>query len=417
MENDCWHNEAVIDQMNEFYQQHKENSEVTKHLTVFTRLLEIADENNCPVLDIGAGTGSLCQYLPDNSYVGADLPHIISGCAMKNFPNNLYRVCDIQTDDLKWVSDYKIIVMNGFIDVMPNPIECLTKVLLNSSKFVILHRQEITEKGLTHTDQRGSYGGITFHSIISRSDFVSVLEKCNFQIVKELSCGFGNWENGGSSFLLRKRESWALDLLDHKLNSLLFTDKKTKGFFIEAGAGDGKEQTNTFYFEFYRDWRGLLIEPVTPNYHKCVENRSPNTIVEHCALVSDQYNSDTIDIYNTVHCRGLMSVIADSPKCETRLKLEGSGTAKRITVPALSLNKVLEKHKYKIPEVIDVLILDVETYELEVLKGIDFDKWNISYLVIEELYEDDSIRLFLDKWYSFHSRLTERDSLYKRKNM
>ena len=34
------------------------------------------------------------------------------------------------------------------------------------------------------------------------------------------------------------------------------------GFFIEAGANDGLKQSNTFYLESRRGWRGLLVEPI-----------------------------------------------------------------------------------------------------------------------------------------------------------
>ena len=36
------------------------------------------------------------------------------------------------------------------------------------------------------------------------------------------------------------------------------------GFFIEAGANNGVKFSNTLFFERYRNWRGLLIEPI-PN--------------------------------------------------------------------------------------------------------------------------------------------------------
>lgn len=414
--NECWRQEFVVNEMNSFLDKYKDNIDVTRHFGIFSQLVSIADEKNCPVLELGCGTGVISEYLPDNKYVGADLKHIISGCAMRNYPDNLFRVCDIQTDDLKWINEYKVVVMSALIDVLHNPLQILNKVLLNAQKFVIIHRQEITEKGQTNVITNGSYGGFTYHSIISRNDFNEILEINNFSVVKELSCGYGNWENGGSSFLLRKRDSWALDNLDHILNSKLFFGKKDKGFFIEAGAGDGKEQNNTFYFEFYRDFRGLLIEPIPENFRQCVSGRSPNTLYYNCALVSDTYSGETIGIYNTKHCRGLMSVVSESTQLNERLKLQPDNTSELINIEAKSLNKVLESFGNKIPKVIDVLILDVETYELEVLKGIDFNKWNITYLVIEELtHNDSSIREYLKTWYDFVERLTERDCLYKKR--
>lgn len=33
------------------------------------------------------------------------------------------------------------------------------------------------------------------------------------------------------------------------------------GFYIECGAADGEIISNTLFFEVYRNWTGLLIEP------------------------------------------------------------------------------------------------------------------------------------------------------------
>ena len=49
-------------------------------------------------------------------------------------------------------------------------------------------------------------------------------------------------------------------------------------------------------------------------------------------------------------------------------------------VPTLTLNYILEKHKI---EKIDFFSLDVEGYELEVLKGINFKKFKPKYILIE----------------------------------
>ena len=34
------------------------------------------------------------------------------------------------------------------------------------------------------------------------------------------------------------------------------------GYFIECGANDGVNQSNTWYYEKKLNWRGILIEPV-----------------------------------------------------------------------------------------------------------------------------------------------------------
>ena len=77
-------------------------------------------------------------------------------------------------------------------------------------------------------------------------------------------------------------QSFALKGLDLALLPWLdFRD----GFFIEAGANNGVKFSNTLFFERYRNWRGLLIEPIPDLAAQCRENR-PACIVENCALVA-----------------------------------------------------------------------------------------------------------------------------------
>ena len=44
---------------------------------------------------------------------------------------------------------------------------------------------------------------------------------------------------------------------------------KTSGFFIEAGANDGLNQSNTFLLESVLKWNGLLVEPNIHRYNIC----------------------------------------------------------------------------------------------------------------------------------------------------
>jgi FkbM family methyltransferase len=411
-ENICWHTEGCAEEMNQAFENFKKSNDNLFHLMTLKELILTLDSKGSTVLDLGCGTGFISEFFNGYKYIGADLPHILHGCAMKNYPEYAYRQCDIQ-QDLSWIKEYDIVLMNAVIDVMQNPIEILNKVLANAKEHVIIHRQEISETKPTQVSINSSYNAKTYHSIINRKDFENILEENNFYIVKELECGFANWEKNGSSFLLRKRKSWALNFMDWRINKLF--KGKEKGFFIEAGAVDGVRQSNTFFLEFYKDWRGLLIEPVNENYEKCVDNRSKRTIVERAALVSNEYGSGSIDIYYTPECYGLMSVIDGFFNTNKHLQKEGSKKYKKQNVPALTLNAILEKHKEMIPPVIDLLVLDIEGYEIEAIKGIDFEKWNIQYLLIEELEGDDAVGNYMDsKGYGRIERWGH-DYLYERR--
>jgi hypothetical protein len=79
---------------------------------------------------------------------------------------------------------------------------------------------------------------------------------------------------------------FSLNQLDRKLEKYLDYDD---GYFVELGANDGVTQSNSLYFEKYRNWRGLLVEPATRNFLKCLKNRSPRDSIYCAACVSFDY--------------------------------------------------------------------------------------------------------------------------------
>jgi hypothetical protein len=61
------------------------------------------------------------------------------------------------------------------------------------------------------------------------------------------------------------------------------------------------------------------------------------------------------------------------------------------------------------------MILDLEGYEVNALKNVNFKKHNIEYILVEELQESDVIKDLLSEYYDRIDKITEHDYLYKRK--
>jgi FkbM family methyltransferase len=158
--------------------------------------------------------------------------------------------------------------------------------------------------------------------------------------------------------------------LDYKLDNII---RKTNGFFIELGANDGITQSNTALFEFFRGWKGLLIEPSRDKYEECCKNR-PNSIVKNFACVSNEYTEDTI---NGDFNGGLMSSVNGSR----------SNSSSLVSVPTITLEKLLDEYTSH-GQVIDLLSLDTEGYELPILKGLNLSKYRPRYMLIE-IYTKD----------------------------
>ena len=85
----------------------------------------------------------------------------------------------------------------------------------------------------------------------------------------------------------------SLDNLDKKIESYL---NFNNGYFVELGANDGITYSNTYYFEKYRGWKGILIEPIPHKYLNCLKIRSKETQVFCNACVSYDFDEKFIEI-------------------------------------------------------------------------------------------------------------------------
>ena len=210
--------------------------------------------------------------------------------------------------------------------------------------------------------------------------------------------------------------TYSLHDLDDKLLKYLNFEN---GFFIEAGANDGLSQSNTALYEFEYGWKGLLVEP---NPKKCFEckKRRIKSIVENYALVSDNYTDDYIEgnFDETGYSESLTSLVYDKGDwCDSHLQIHKEQIKNNlIKVPAITLNKLLEKHNV---DRVDFISLDVEGYEISVLNGFDLDKYNPKYFLIEttnlENRKKSIIEYMEERDYTVIDQPSINDSLFAKK--
>ena len=203
----------------------------------------------------------------------------------------------------------------------------------------------------------------------------------------------------------------ALHELDAKLERHL---PKRSGFFIEAGAHDGYTQSNTYYFERFKGWRGVLVEPIPELYRRCVVER-PQSTVFNCALVPEGYPEATV----TMRFGDLFSLVPGaqgSLAAETAHVRTGAANNYEVVVPARTLSSLLDE--VDAPE-IDLLSLDVEGYETEVLQGLDLDRHAPRYVVVEILNKArtrEGVEQALGERYEFVEALSPLDFLFRRRD-
>jgi FkbM family methyltransferase len=156
-------------------------------------------------------------------------------------------------------------------------------------------------------------------------------------------------------------------------------DFKVGGFYVEFGALDGIESSNTFLLEKKFLWSGILCEP-SKFYHEQLKVNRSAQIDERCVWSSSDSEMDFIDLGNS----GLstLSVFKNkgmhSEERSSMIDLE-------YKVVTVSLNSLLDYHNA--PRNIDYISIDTEGSEFEILQAFDFDAWNVRIFTVEHNYE------------------------------
>jgi FkbM family methyltransferase len=144
-------------------------------------------------------------------------------------------------------------------------------------------------------------------------------------------------------------------------------DGKRGGFFVEIGAADGVELSNTYGLEKALGWSGICIEPNPRSFAKLKGNRR-------CAAVRALASSEAGRML-TFQLDDALSGVLETAGGMMRHQRE------TITMVSVTLAQILEQHHA--PEVIDYLSLDVEGHEIDVLKGLFPSRFKFRCITIE----------------------------------
>ena len=188
------------------------------------------------------------------------------------------------------------------------------------------------------------------------------------------------------------------------------------GFFVECGGNDGHFQDPTYYLEKFRGWKGIIVEPL-PIGELCRRNRKKSTVYR-TALVSKDDARKTVDFIDV----NAMSFIEGSIEDEKEWVKAGEYSQKierrKISVPAMTIQQVIDENRSKtgLLEKIDLFVADVEGFELEVLKGLDFDTNSPTHILVEAHTDKrlSDIQEFLSSEnYTYITEIGNRDFLFK----
>lgn len=193
---------------------------------------------------------------------------------------------------------------------------------------------------------------------------------------------------------------------------LYYFKNKRDGVFVDIGANDGISLSNTYYLEKELGWKGICFEPIPDIFEKLDKTRNCIKInagvaekesIEKFTFVDGPSHmlSGMSKEYNDVH----------KQRIEREVKSLG-GSIKEVEVKCVVLNDILEQYgMYDI----DYLSIDTEGNEMKILQSIDFNKFNIKVMTVENNYNSQKQRdLILSKGYFLIGRLEADEVFIKR---
>lgn len=179
-----------------------------------------------------------------------------------------------------------------------------------------------------------------------------------------------------------------------------------KGYFVDIGAHDGVTGNNTKFFEEL-GWEGVCIEPLPAAFEKLKNNRTCK--VENCAIWKSEGVTDFLEIEGYSE---MLSGIVESydPRHVNRINREldhYGGKQTLIRVKTKRFEDVVEQKR------IDFLSIDTEGSELEILKTIDFQKFDIRVISVENNFmEKEFEEFFVSRGYSLAGVFSNCDQVF-----
>jgi len=183
---------------------------------------------------------------------------------------------------------------------------------------------------------------------------------------------------------------------------------KREGFFVECGAYDGETRSNTLNLERELGWSGVLIEADPVNLIQCFEKHRKAWLVPACLSTSKQ------TMFVKYRAWGNIGSILDHkelPK-DNKAKQDPQKVINVNCIPFPTILRALNR------TTVDYFSLDVEGNELDILRTIPFEEFDIKIISAEFSHESEAgssqseMKNFMEeKGYFVHSTVTHPKNL------
>lgn len=365
----------------------------------------VAKNRYTKIGDIGCGSGfKLMKYFQDCETVGFEIPPTLN-FLLKKYPNRQWEESDFKQSLAQ--REFDLLICADVIEHLIDPNQLLKWIQKCNFEVLVISTPDRDRLLQVQNNNPQSQTGPPVNPAHVREwsfdEFASYIGQY-FDIVSHFHTEKEFWgqvivakkKHSNSDYykrIGRKKDGYYSQCgQDRLLNDMWFKNKKN-GVFVDIGAHNGISYSNTKFFEEL-GWKGLCIEPIPEVFEELKKNRSC-ICVQGCVC---DYNgkgsflrvegepemlSGLLSKYDRRHLQRVKDEVAarsfgKAPKC--------------IEVQCYLLNDLLRENKIFH---IDYLSIDTEGGELDILKTIDFDRFDIEFIDVENNFKDQKIIGFL----------------------
>ena len=149
-------------------------------------------------------------------------------------------------------------------------------------------------------------------------------------------------------------------------------NEKTPGTYVDIGCWHPKEASNTYFF-YLRNWKGICIDP-NPELIELYKKFRPK---DHFINAGIGASRESLDYFMFKES----SMNTFSEDFYEKYKVH-SPLLKKVKIPLVSLKEVLDQKLDK-NDRLDFFDIDVEGFDLEVLKTNDWEKYRPKIIIVE----------------------------------
>lgn len=194
---------------------------------------------------------------------------------------------------------------------------------------------------------------------------------------------------------------------DRWLEENVFRGKRD-GIFVEVGAFDGISGSNTWFFETFRGWRGLLIEPSPHWAATCRSHRDVPCI--QAAAGGEVRSARFLEVERGYTQMGGLVDSYDAGLME-RVRQDPRYAGREIEVAVRPLGDMLTEHGMT---GVDYLSLDVEGAEIEVLRAFPFERIAVTAWSVENHGDQPEIAAIMERAGYTRARRIGEDDIWLR---